>query len=144
MNDELREPPIQRLTTTSTRRESLGDEAPKDASASVGGSSTHTIPFPIHFVKSSCFRVVHASGVWYGGDSQKNLHLTFFNERTPIPRKMVVNLNEQGMVVGEEVLKRESKEGVVREMEVDIVFSIPSALEFYRTLGENLKSLKAI
>jgi len=128
----------------STQSDGLGEVAVKDQPAGSGVPSTRTIPFPVHFVKSSSFRVVHASGVWYGGDSQHNLHLTFFNERTPIPKKVVVNLNEQGMVVGEDLSKRESKEGVVREMEVDVVFSIPAAVEFYRTLGENLKSLKAI
>jgi hypothetical protein len=140
----VKEPPIQRLPTNSARSESLGEAAPKDAPADLALSSTRTIPFPIHFIKSSCFRVVHASGAWYGGDSQKNLHLTFFNERTPIPKKVVVNLNEQGMVVGEDLSERITKEGAVREMEVDIVFSIPSAVEFYKTLGENLKALKAI
>jgi hypothetical protein len=29
-------------------------------------------------------------------------------------------------------------------MEVDVVFSIPSAVEFYRTLGENLRALRAM
>lgn len=57
---------------------------------------------------------------------------------------MVVNLNEQGMAVSEDLSQRESKEGIIRELEVDVVVSIPSAVEFYRTLGENLKALKAI
>jgi hypothetical protein len=57
---------------------------------------------------------------------------------------MVVNLDEHGMVVGEDSSNRDSKDGVIREMEVDVVFSIPSAVEFYRTLGENLRALRAI
>ena len=116
---------------------------PKDTTANAGPVQ-RTIQMPVHFIKSPSFRVVHASGVWYGGDSQQNLHLTFFNERTPIPKKLVLNLDEQGMVVGEDLSKRDSKEGVIREVEVDIILSIPSAVEFYRTLGENLKVVKAI
>jgi hypothetical protein len=108
------------------------------------GSTQHAIQLPIHFIKSSHFRVIHASGVWYGGDAQQNLHLSFFNERSPIPRKVVLNLNDQGAVLGEDASKREIKEGYVREVEVDIILSIPSAVEFYKTLGENLKTLKAI
>ena len=122
----------------------MGEIILKDALANPSAAPKPTTPWQIHFIKSSHFRVIHASGVWYGGDNQHNLHLTFFNERTPIPRKMVVNLNEQGVVVGEDLTKRDSREGVIREMEVDIVFSIQSAVEFYRTLGENLKTLKAI
>lgn len=98
---------------------------------------------PIHFIKSSSFRVVHASGVWYGGDSQQNLHLTFFNERNPIPKMIVLNLNEKGFITSEDESKRESKTGIVREMEVDVILSYQAALEFHRTLGENLKALGA-
>ncbi len=127
-----------------TRSESLEGVAAQDTSVEMGAPSTRTIPFSIHFIKSSSFRVVPASGAWYGGDSQRNLHLTFFNERTPIPNKTVVNLNEQGAVVGEDLSKRVSKEGVIRELEVDVVLSIPAAVDFYKTLGENLKALNAI
>jgi hypothetical protein len=143
MNNELEEPTIHRRTNI-TRSESLEEATAKDVPTGLVASSKPTTPLKIHFIKSPFFRVVHASGVWYGGDSQQNLHLTVFNERTAIPKMMVVNLNEKGMVVDEDLSQRESKEGIVRELEVDIVVSIPAAVEFYRTLGENLKALKAI
>jgi hypothetical protein len=46
--------------------------------------------------------------------------------------------------VNEDESKREIKDGIIRELEVDIVFSIPAAVDFYNSLGENLKALKAI
>ena len=98
----------------------------------------------IHFIKGTCFRVVHANGVWYGGDNQGNIHMTFFNERSPIPKMMVINLDERGAVLGEDLSKRESKQGIVREMEVDIVLSIPAALDLYKTLGENIKAIQSV
>ena len=121
----------------------MGETILKDAPTSADATQ-RTIQMPIHFIKSSHFRVIHASGVWYGGDAQQNLHLSFFNERSPIPQEVVLNLNEQGAVLGEDESKRKIKEGFVREVEVDIIFSLPSAVDFYRTLGENLKALKAI
>ncbi len=93
----------------------------------------------IHFIKSNLFRVVHANGAWFGNDPQANLHLTFYSERTPIPQKAVFQLNEKGQFIGEDVAKREAKEGVVREMEVDIVLSLTAAAAFYDILGANLK-----
>lgn len=96
----------------------------------------------IHFLKSDYFRVIHASGVWYGGDAQKNLHLTFFNERNPIPKKIVINLNDQGHVMGEDESQRDTKVGVIREMEVDVILSFQAAVEFHRTLGENLQAIE--
>ena len=112
--------------------------------APVNGPPQRTLQLPVHFIKGSSFRVVHASGAWFGGDPQQNLHLTFFNDRTPIPQITVLNLDERGMVLGEDLSQRESKQGVIREMEVDVVFSIQSAVDFYRALGDNLKALKAI
>jgi hypothetical protein len=115
----------------------MSDTKPKSAATAPG------VQMPIHFVKSSQFRVVHASGVWYSGDAQQNLHMTFFNERFPIPKKLVFNLNGQGVIISEDMAQRESKEGIVREMEIDVIFSLPAALEFYKTLGENLKMIQA-
>ena len=96
----------------------------------------------IHFVKSSFFRVVHASGAWFSGDAQQQLHLTFFNERAPIPKTIIVNLNERGEGIGEDEAKRDSKAGAIREMEVDVVMSLEALENFYSILGQNLKILK--
>ncbi len=115
----------------------------KEASAN-RGETTPAIKLPIHFIKSAHFRVIYASGVWFGGDAQQNVHLSFFNERAPIPQEIVLNLNERGVLLDEDVSRRKMKEGFVREVETDIIFSIPSAVDFYRSLGENLKALKAI
>jgi len=111
----------------------MNEATPKSAT-----SSGHQLP--IHFIKSNSFRVVHANGAWYGGDTQGNLHLTFYNERSPIPKMVVVNLDETGIILGE--VKRESKQGIIREMEVDVVLSLQAATELYQTLGENLKSIQ--
>ncbi len=96
----------------------------------------------VHFVKSSLFRVIHASGVWFNGDAQQHLHLTFFNERAPIPKSIVLDLNDKGEAIGEDESKRDSKAGAIREMEVDIVMSLDALENFYKVLGENLKVLR--
>ncbi|MGA2248079.1 MAG: hypothetical protein ABSH48_24100 [Verrucomicrobiota bacterium] len=93
------------------------------------------IQLPIHFIKSTQFRVIHANGVWFGGDMQQNLHLTFFNERNPIPRKLVLNVNSKGNILGEDMTKRDTKEGVVREMEMDVVLSFQAAMELHKSLN---------
>jgi hypothetical protein len=136
-------PSVQRTAGNKSQSKTMGETIPKDAVTDLGVPQ-RTIQLPIHFIKSSHFRVVHACGVWYGGDSERNLHLTFFNERTAIPKKVVLNVNEQGTIVGEDMQLRDSKEGVIREMEVDIIFSVSAAVEFYKTLGDNLKRLNAI
>jgi hypothetical protein len=49
-------------------------------------------------------------------------------------------VDERGNVLGETA--RESKQGVVREMEVDIVFTYKDAVAFYQAFGQNLKSIQ--
>lgn len=119
-------------------------QATSSDESALNDTQHRVIQLPIHFIKSPSFRVIHASGVWYGGDAERNIHLSFFNERTPIPKKIVINVNENGEVLSEATSQRDTKEGVIREIEVDIIFSVHSAIEFYKTLGENLKALKAI
>lgn len=121
----------------------MNDPTPKTEASAVKAPAA-TFEVPIHFIKATNFRVIHASGVWFGGDVQQNLHLTFYSERSPIPKKIVLKVNEQGMAVGEDESKRESKVGVIREMEVDIVLSVPAAVDLHKALGDNLKNVGVI
>jgi hypothetical protein len=137
-------PSAQKAATNSTQSKNMGETTLKDAPALTGALPKHTTPLTFHFIKSSDFRVIHASGVWYGADPQQNLRLTFYNERQPLPDKVVININEQGLMVNEDESKREIRDGIVREMEVDIVLSMAAAVDFYKSFGENLKAMKAI
>ena len=119
----------------------MSDTTPKSAQAGQSVPEVQ-IQLPIHFIKSTQFRVIHANGVWFGGDMQQNLHLTFFNERNPIPRKLILNVNSKGIILGEDIIKRDTKEGVVREMEIDVVLSLQAAMELHKSLGENLKAFQ--
>lgn len=138
MTSELNTPTAPKAATNN-----MGETTLKDAPASVD-ATPRTTQMPIHFTKSPNFRLIHASGVWYRGDAQQNLILSFFNESSPLPSKVILNLNEQGLVLSEDAAKREIMEGYVREVEMDVVFSIPGAVDFYRTLEANLKAIKAI
>ena len=95
----------------------------------------------INFLKGTQVRVVHADGVWFGGDTHGEFHLTFFNERTPIPQKVIVKINEQGQAVEDEQ-KRVTKKGLVREMEVDVVLSFQAALQLREALDANIKNMR--
>jgi len=49
-------------------------------------------------------------------------------------------LDEKGNPLSES--HRDTKHGLVREMEVDVVFSYKDAVAFYTALGDNLKSIE--
>jgi hypothetical protein len=108
------------------------------------GVTANPSELEIHFLKGNGFRVVHITGAWFGADPEGNLHLTFFNDRAPIPKKIVLNVNEDGVSTGEIPSKRESKQGIVRELEFDVVLSLQAASRLHESLGENLEAMKRI
>jgi hypothetical protein len=82
---------------------------------------------PIHQEKAALFRVIHADGVWCSVNALSQIHLAFFSERQPIPKKIYFGVDQMGKVVGEMPEKREGREGWFREIEVNVVLTIDSA-----------------
>ena len=92
-----------------------------------------------HFIKAAHFRVVHVDGVWGGVTPSQNIAVGFFSERLPIPTIVQHQLTDGGKL-GEEIA-RESKTGIVREMEVELVMNKATAarfLEWFKTKVEEL------
>lgn len=91
-----------------------------------------------HFIKAAHFRIIHVDGAWGGVTPSQNIAVGFFSERLPIPT-IVQHQLEEGGNLGEE-LERDSKTGIVREMEVELVMNKATAtgfLEWFKTkVGE--------
>ena len=88
-----------------------------------------------HYIKSPQFRTVHVDGV-HGGISAQGHHVQFavFNERVPIPKETVHPI--VGMALGDEVKEeRVALDGVVRELEVNLIMDLQQA----RSLADWLK-----
>ena len=79
-----------------------------------------------HFIKAADFRVVHADGVWGGATPSRNIAIVFFSERLPLPTTVQHQINEGG-VIGDEV-DRQSKTGIVREVEVEVIMNKATAI----------------
>ena len=92
-----------------------------------------------HYIKSTHFRTVHADGA-IGNLTPTNLiHMAIYNERPPIPREMVHKLNPDGTLG--EVIHSETqlRDGLVREMEVDILMSVENAKSMKVWLEEKIQ-----
>lgn len=76
------------------------------------------------YIKSNFFRVVHVDGVFGGMTPQGLVHLDFFSERRPIPKKTTYTVvdGQIGSEVREERVSRDAFS--VREVEVGVVFDI--------------------
>lgn len=94
------------------------------------------------FAKSPYFRSIHALAAWYGADPQGNMHLTFYTEQVPLPEKLILKLNPDGTIASQEEIR--GKFNFVKTAEVDISFTIQAAVDFYKSLGDNLKRVNAI
>jgi len=79
-----------------------------------------------HYIKGSYFRVVLADGAIGNVTPQGKILFSLYNERAALPRLIVQEVNEKG-VLGQ-VVSSESKTGIVREMEVAVVMDRNNAV----------------
>lgn len=73
-----------------------------------------------HYIKGAHHRTVHCDGVFGGITPRGYVSMTCFSERAPVPKTIVHELKEDG-TLGEE-LDRNTKDGVVRSVEVELLF----------------------
>ena len=100
----------------------------------------------LHYVKSNGFRVVHADGVWGGPTPRGYITMSFYSERLPIPRSMTHELkppepNSPDRILGQEIA-RDSKKGIVREVEVEIMVDLVMAKSLIGWLKEKVQTLE--
>jgi len=89
--------------------------------------STQPKKLRVEYLKSSAFRIIHADGALGGTSPRLELFITFYSERFPIPKVLTyepTSTNSPGREIMEE---RESKEGIIREVEVGVMLDLPAA-----------------
>jgi hypothetical protein len=103
-------------------------------------STQKAVPGTVAFdyIKSNQFRVVHADGVWGGVTNQANVQIAFFSERQAIPRRIVHRVEEDGTLGPEIEEERVTRGGFVREVEVDVVMNLDTAIALRDWLTEKI------
>jgi hypothetical protein len=88
-----------------------------------------------HMIKSNFFRVIHADGIFGGISPRGGIQIAFFSERQPIPQQMCHTLDAETGRLGDELEdQRITRDGVVREIEANVVMELPTAKSFLRWL----------
>ncbi|MCG6868411.1 MAG: hypothetical protein LJE91_06665 [Gammaproteobacteria bacterium] len=95
-----------------------------------------------NYIKGSDFRSVHVDGAIGGLTTKGFLHIALFTERGPIPKKTIHEILPDGTLGKEVVEKRESKEGIVRLMEVDLFMNEDTARDLRNWLDQELESFE--
>jgi hypothetical protein len=97
-----------------------------------------------HYIKSNYFRVVYATGVHGGVSPKGDIEMAFFNERNPLPDQVAFSVtrtsaNAEDLKLGSEIPEEKVvKDGIVREVEVEVVMNRDTARAVYDWLGERI------
>lgn len=106
----------------------------------VTDDKTKSITF--HYKKSSHFKTMHVDGVVGGLAPNGLIRATVFNERWPIPQSQTFHLLDNRFLGGP--VDSEGIEGVVREVEADLVMSEDSAKQMLEWLQSTLTALQEV
>lgn len=108
---------------------------------SVSANRSDSIDF--HYIKGKDFRSIHVDGAIGGLTNKGFMHIALFAERAPIPQKTTFRVTSDGMLGDEIVSERVSKEGVIREMQVDLIMNEDTARDLRNWLDQRLEDVEA-
>jgi hypothetical protein len=117
----------------------LAEDLPKS------GDGPPTQEVVLDYIKGEFFRVIHADGVIGGPTPQGLLHVAFYSERPPIPKRMVQTLTPTGALgntIPEKTVVRDCN--AVRELDVDVMMTFQVAEQFHLWLGQRLEEWKKV
>lgn len=92
-----------------------------------------------HYIKSKDFRVIHGDGAWGGMTPRGYITIGFYSERNPIPQELTHEVNADGQLGP--IVQRKTKEGIVREMEVEVIVDLDAAKSLIQWLQNHVNIL---
>jgi hypothetical protein len=95
-----------------------------------------------HYIKGPDFRSIHVDGAIGGLTTKGFLHVALFTERAAIPQRTTHGVLPDGTLGNEILEKRLSKEGIVRQMEVDLIVNEETARDLRIWLDQMLQDFE--
>jgi hypothetical protein len=97
------------------------------------------------YIKSNFFRVISVDGAVGGlGPTGRTLHVAVFSERRPVPQRIVHALSSTGELGDELKEKRQSRTGIVREVEADLSMDLSTAIAIHGWLETKIQEMAKI
>lgn len=97
-----------------------------------------------HFLKSPLYRTIHVDGAFGGVTPRGLLNLLLFSERFPIPDVTLHAVTAEGGIGPELLDDRQSRSGVVRELEVGAVMTLGAARALREWLDRHITRLEEL
>ena len=104
----------------------------------------HPEHIQFHHIKSSQFRVIHIDGGTGGITPRGYCTIGLYSERKVIPRVTVRDISEEGDVGPEHTVETRVEEpdiGIIREVEIGLIFDERTAIEIRDWLNRRLEEL---
>ena len=92
-----------------------------------------------HYIKSNSFRVVHTDGFIGSLTPSGYIHMASYSERPAIPQLITQRLSESGLGETESTTGRD---GIVREIDIDLVMSLDVARSMRDWINERIDELE--
>lgn len=103
------------------------------------GSQPEQPGIAFDYIKSNFFRVIRADGAIGGPTANGHLHIAFYSERAAIPRRVIHELKDDNSLGP--LREVQSRESVVREMDVDLFLTFEVAQSLHKWLGEQIDKM---
>lgn len=95
------------------------------------------------YIKGQFFRVIRADGAIGAVTPNGHIHMALFSERQAIPRRLVHELSATGELGPPIPQETESRNSIVREMDVDVFMPVEVAERIHKWLGEKIVEAQA-
>lgn len=126
-----KEAPVNKLT-----KKKVSKNSSRQGNGGISGNLNEPVTF--HYIKGPDFKSVHIDGAIGGLTTKGFLHAALFAERAAIPQETTHLVNDDGSLGDEIFQKRVTKKGIVRQMEIDIIFNEETALNLRNWLDRRL------
>jgi hypothetical protein len=109
------------------------------ADAISGSTSPVGQKIKFHYLKGNLFRIVHVDGALGGLTPSLDLFIRLYHQRAPIPQVTVQKMNENGQLGDEIMEERETKEGIIREVEIGLIMNVQTAKQLQKWLADKIQ-----
>jgi len=106
---------------------------PKKTKAKKGKAISSDITF--HYQKTPSYRSFHVDGAHGGLSPKGNLHMNVFVERPSIPKIEKYKISGNNL----ELVSKDGKEGIIREVECELIMDYNSMRLIHKWLGEKIE-----
>lgn len=97
-----------------------------------------------HLIKTSSYRTYYFDGVFGGLTPKGKIYAELFVERQPTPTEMVHDIKSDLTLGDERREQRESKDGIIREIECGIMMDLKTAIAFKEWLEDKIREHQKI